>query len=1044
MTLFSPKTITAALATFDFHPSEQQTAAAQRWAALMRDDFLLSQKETALEADFNRYVVQDILGYRSFDATGKATLAVKLAIGPGEVDLALGHFSAAGTQVVAPFELKGPSLKNLDAIMPGRAKTPVQQAWEYANDAIDARWVIVSNQRDLRLYAVGRGRRDYEAFDLTRLDDAGVLKRFVLILGAENLLGGNTQALLERSLREDKDITNQLYKDYSKLRENLLNFIGARHTEIPPEEAIGLAQKILDRVIFIAFAEDTVLLPDDSIRNAVAHESPYAEPSPKWETVKALFDAVDRGNPRLKIPPYNGGLFAPDPKLDTLNIPDHVCEQFAGIAAYDFRSQVSVTILGHIFEQSITDIEQKHAEVRGHAPPKTSKRKREGVVYTPGFVTQFIVEHTIGAHLREHFGALLAAHANGTDKSGAIRWREKGAELQFWRDYLDAIAGLRILDPACGSGAFLIAAFDFLKAEQARVRDRLSELEPGLLVRVGTDTDIEIITRNLYGVDVNTESVEITKLSLWLKTAKHGRQLESLDKTIQCGNSLIEDSDYHHRAFEWRESFPEIFAAGGFDIVLGNPPYVRMELIKPFKPYLEKRYEVVADRADLYAYFFELGVRLLKPGGRLGYISSSTFFRTGSGEALRRYLTTKVEIETVVDFGDLQIFEGVTTYPAIITMRRLNGHAGAGLRFLKADALPDDLTKSFQLSSQAMPRTRLGTGSWRFENDRLDAIRKKMAAGRKTLAEVYGPPLYGIKTGLNEAFVLNRETRDRLIAKDASSADLLMPFLEGDNLKRWRVESDDLWLIYTPKNRIDIENYPAIRDWLTPFREKLEARATKQNWWELQQAQAAYEPSFKAPKVIYPHFNDKPNFSFDEKKFFSNDKSYFIPTPNNGLCAYLNSKLLWYFLSGLAPAVRGGFRELRVQYVEQLPVDFPERDFSAIEFAVRKLAGERLSIIITVSSRLADLGVMVGSFMDWPEMDFADLREKLRKRSKRDIPVAERDEWERYFNARRSEVLTLSTRIRDAEDEINDRVYRLFDLSKDEIALIENVIAGHY
>ena len=252
---------------------------------------------------------------------------------------------------------------------------------------------------------------------------------------------------------------------------------------------------------------------------------------------------------------------------------------------------------------------------------------------------------------------------------------------------------------------------------------------------------MEIITRNLYGVDVNSESVEITKLSLWLKTAKKGRQLESLDETICWGNSLIEDSDFHRRAFEWKSAFPEIFAAGGFDIVIGNPPYVRMELIKSFKPYLEKRYQIVADRADLYAYFFELGVRLLKPGGRLGYISSSTFFRTGSGEALRRYLTDKAAIEAVIDFGDLQIFGGVTTYPAIVTLRRINGHSSDhDLRFLKVNSRPDDLTKAFVTSSQPMRRARLSTGSWRFEGDSLDAIRTKMASGRRTLAEVYGHP----------------------------------------------------------------------------------------------------------------------------------------------------------------------------------------------------------------------------------------------------------------------------------------------------------------
>ena len=217
--------------------------------------------------------------------------------------------------------------------------------------------------------------------------------------------------------------------------------------------------------------------------------------------------------------------------------------------------------------------------------------------------------------------------------------------------------------------------------------------------------------------------MEITKLSLWLKTAKRGRQLELLDETIRWGNSLIEDFIFTDVRLNGVLAFPQILASGGFDIIVGNPPYVRMELIKAFKPYLEKRYRVVADRADLYAYFLELGVRLLKPGGRLGYICSSTFFRTRAGEALRRYLIEKAEIEAVVDFGDKQIFEGVTTYPAILTLRRVNRHTGGpDVRFLKATTLPDYLSKAFSIAAHPMPRARLGAGSWRFESDSLDEI----------------------------------------------------------------------------------------------------------------------------------------------------------------------------------------------------------------------------------------------------------------------------------------------------------------------------------
>jgi hypothetical protein len=1049
MPLFNPKTLDVAVRGFDFKPSDTQRESASRWAKLMRDEFLLRQKETALEADFNRYIVQDVLGYRSFDASGTATVSVKQSVGQGEVDLALGHFSASRTDILAPFELKGPSLKNLDAIMPGRAKTPVQQAWEYANDAVGARWVIVSNQREVRLYAVGRGRRDYEVFDLNRLDEPGILKRFVLLLGAENLLGGETQKLLERSLREDKDITDKLYEDYRAIRENLLQFIRSQHAEVPAEDAIRLAQKILDRVIFIAFAEDTVLLPNDSLRNAVAFADPYGEPKPKWEYLKRLFDAVDCGNPRLKIPPYNGGLFATDPQLDALAIPDHICEQFSGIAAYDFRSQVSVTILGHIFEQSITDIEQKHAEVRGESPPTTTKRKREGVVYTPSFVTRFIVEHTIGAQLHERFEALLTKHSDGEDAKGGIRWRGKGAELQFWRDYLDCIGALRILDPACGSGAFLIAAFDFLKAEQARVRDRLSELEPGLLVHSSADADIEIITRNLYGVDVNAESVEITKLSLWLKTAKKGRQLESLDETIRWGNSLIEDTDFHRRAFEWKSAFPKIFIAGGFDIVIGNPPYVRMELIKPFKPYLEKRYEVVADRADLYAYFFELGVRLLKPGGRLGYISSSTFFRTGAGEALRRYLIEKAEVEAVVDFGDLQIFEGVTTYPAIVTLRRTNGHtSNSDLRFLKADAQPDDLSKRFAASSNRMPRARLSPSSWRFENDRLDTIRKKMAAGRKSLTEVYGSPLYGIKTGLNEAFLLNREQRDALLARDARSSDLLKPYLIGENLRRWHVEDDDLWLIYTPKNRIDIEEYPAVRDYLAPFRKALEKRATKQNWWELQQAQAAYEEFLKHPNVVWRDISKGPTFSFLKTPRYLDCTTFFWPKAPKSLVAFLGSKSFWYQLAGLTPIASGGYCRLKAQYFNQITwIDTLSlaKQVDEIQEASEQRASRNAAFIRRCYDFANSRAVRsAGKLESWHTLDFAGFRTLIKQVFGAEIPISERDEWERYFNARKAEVVELSARVADAEAEINERIYSLFELDQDEVELIDEEIRGQY
>ena len=641
------------------------------------------------------------------------------------------------------------------------------------------------------------------------------------------------------------------------LRLKLLGAVKKADDTIEPLDAIALAQKILDRVLFVAFAEDTGLLPNNTLANAFTARDAY-NPRPVWENFMGLFRAIDLGSEELKIPRYNGGLFRPDEAINALKLPDDVCEGFKTLGDYDFASEASVTVLGHIFEQSIADVERLQAVARGEEeePEKTTgttgRSKRDGVVYTPDYIARFIVAETLGAHIEEVFTDILRGHAKkGADLSdyAAIPWRRKSADLEAWQAYRDKIKALRIVDPACGSGVFLIMAFDFLKAELSRVNDKIAELEgKDIHIEDFLDPDSEILTNNLFGVDVNVESVEIAKLSLWIKTARRGKVLDSLSGSIRVGDSLIEDSNfaYLEHAFTWETAFPNVFAEGGFDVVLGNPPYVRMELLKAMKPYLETRYEVVSDRADLYCYFYERGLRLLKPGGRLGYISSNTFFKTGSGRPLREYLLREATIESVVNFGDLQVFEGVTTYPAILTLKHTAAQKGHELRFWNVDKLPEaNFLATWEAAAGPYPQATMGAGSWELENPALRALRKKIRSDRKTLKEVYGSPLYGIKTGLNAAFVIDTPTKEQLCAQDPRSAEFLKPFLEGKDLKRWRTEPRGLWLIYIPKNRIDINDYPAIRDLMLPHKEKLEKRATKQEWFELQQAQEAYAPYFE-------------------------------------------------------------------------------------------------------------------------------------------------------------------------------------------------------
>jgi type I restriction-modification system DNA methylase subunit len=1029
------------------------------WQTSISRRSIYKQKETALHSHFIQKLLIEVLGYQGFGGD-VWTLAQEQTIGAGRVDVALGEFSANSANIVAPFELKGANTKDLDAIMPGRHKSPVQQAWEYAMDAPGAQWVLVSNYLEIRLYAVGYGRQAYEVWDLSKLTDPVEYARLQWLVSAKQLLSGETRKILEQSEQLEKEITHQLYKEYKTLRENLLHRLSADNPARAPLELIRYAQTILDRILFIAFAEDRGLLPNKTIAQAYQYNNPY-NPRPVWENFKGLFRAIDQGSAALNILAYNGGLFQTDADLESLAVSDELCEAFKELADYDFDSEVSVTVLGHIFEQSITDIEGLQAEATGSVS-SVSKRKQHGVVYTPDHITRFIVDKSLGGHLRAKFAELWNASANKRKKDGT--WIKKGdPEIQFWRDYQRVLRTTRVVDPACGSGAFLVAAFDFLHDDYSRVNAVLADLTGSYDV---FDLDKEILNRNLYGVDVNSESVEITKLSLWLKTAKRNKVLNSLDANIQCGNSLINDPAYTDKPFAWSqrgwplESGEGGNAESGFDVVLGNPPYVRQELISPIKPYLEQHYQVYNGVVDLYAYFFELGLKLLKPGGRLGYISSSTFFKTGSGENLRRVLLDNASLETVVDFGDLQIFEGVTTYPAILTMRKAEPHAEHRLQTLVLDRdIPADLEKHFSKHAVPMSQTHLDVSAWHLENDVLFALRRKITANKPTLKEVYGSPLYGIKTGLNEAFVIDQATRDALVNADPKSADVLKPFLEGKDIKKWSVEPRSLWLIFTRRG-IEIENYPAVVDYLNHFRERLEPKpkdwpkekswkgrkAGSYQWYEIQDTIDYYE-EFEKTKIIWPNLQVKSKFMFDSSGFYINAPAVILPSGDYFLVGLLNSSVTWFFLKNTAISRMQSFLEIKPVYVKQIPIpnatETQKQTIAQIAENCQTTAEIRYQKQEAVRRRIPDLcppereAKLSTKLNHWWLLDFAGFRAEIKKTFKQDIPLAERNDWEHWLNTERTEIDKLSAQLTALEQELNARVYALFELTDDEISLVE-------
>jgi hypothetical protein len=627
-----------------------------------------------------------------------------------------------------------------------------------------------------------------------------------------------------------------------------------------------------------------------------------------------------------------------------------------------------------------------------------------------------------------------------------------------------ALKNLKIVDPACGSGAFLVAAFDFLHQEYEKVNAKIAEVSQSQSV---FDLNKEILQHNLLGVDINSESIEITKLSLWLKTAEKRKKLVSIDDYFKQGNSLgfaqaTPDSD-----FCWQNAFPSIMENGGFDIVIGNPPYVRQELLGKMKPSLQAHYAVYHGVADLYAYFFELGLKLLKPNGMLGFISSSTFFKTDSGEPLRKFLQENATLKKVVDFGDIQVFEGVTTYPAILIFQNAKPQTESEIQFLALEKeLPEKLSDFFKAHCQLMQHSQLRSENWHLNLAELAQLRDKLTVGYPTLKEVYGSPLYGIKTGLNEAFVIDKATKEQLIKQNPKFTQLLKPFLEGKDLKKWHCQPRELWLILMPKGWTQekmgellgeeeswqwLQNhYSAIAKWLEPFEKSAQKRGDKGDfWWELRAC--AYYEEFEKPKIVYNRFMDIPLFWLDSKNYYFNNALNIIPNVSYYELGILISSVSWYLLKANASTMSGGFCQIHGHVLEKLPIP-PSKNQHPITFETYKakeniaqlaqqcqtVAEQRYGLERNTQISITQLKIkkLTRKLQSWWELEFNDFIDELEKQ-KIDIPVKKYAEWHKFLSEAILEHQAFDLQIAILETQLNKAVYELFDLTEEEIKLIE-------
>jgi type I restriction-modification system DNA methylase subunit len=1015
---------------------------------------LKADKETSREQAYNQDFFIKILGYQEKPAS-PYSLEPKATTEKGQLPDAVLSYSDTEKDIkniAAVVELKGAGIE-LDR--PQRREgnmSPVQQGFKYKTQYRSCPFVVVSNFWEFRLYRDNL--LDYEAWTLDDLvseeDDYLLFKSWYVLLNKNSLTTSSgtskTEELLSDIRIEQEEIGKKFYKVYKEARLELLRDIYKNNPQIKKDIDTGVekAQKIIDRVVFACFAEDRGLLPDNTLQRVVKAAETSAFGGSLWNTLKGFFEAIDTGSEKLEIPHgYNGGLFKRDEVLNNLQISDKSLLAVLSLGSYNFDEDLSVTILGHIFEQSISDLEEIKNKVNESQNLETlsqGRRKKDGIFYTPDYIVRYMVDNSLGAYLREQ-------EEKCKDECGLkgdiTEENYEKREVKAYTKYQTVLQNVKVVDPACGSGAFLVYVFDYLLAENKRVA---SILGAGLFS--GENYMKSILKNNIYGVDLNEESVEITKLSLWLKSAEKDKQLTTLDQNIKCGNSIINDDVVAgSKTFDWKKEFSEIFASGGFDVVVGNPPYVRQELLSPYKAYLEKEYKVFAGTTDLFAYFYEKALDILKPDGYMAFISNTFNKTTGAGEVLRGYLQDHSKFEQFIDFGTLVIFEGATTYPVILVLRK--SEKISTFKYFGVDKEDlSSLESGFLAKAISVDQSALLKTGWTFDNNSTKQLREKISV-HKTVTEQFGKSYRGILTGFNEAFIIDGVKKNELVKEDPKSAEIIKPFWEGKDISRWASAVEDKYIIFT-KRGIKIETYPAIQRHLQKFRIQLAPRNTPEikvgrkpgpyEWYEIQDV-VAYYKLFEKPKITWPNLQARGKFCFDDSGKYINAPAVILASGDMALLAILNSSVVWFFLKGVCVVRSGGYLEVKPQYFTNIPVPkFDEEQRKELEQHTENVMQSTKALEIS-SERFKSLVVSEYLIEKWPTklskwwaLEF----EAFVKTFKLKLSLQQKDELLSLFEKYKMECLASDNFIKQSEYEIDRYVYELYKLMPDEIKIIEN------
>jgi len=893
------------------------------------------------------------------------------------------------------------------------------------------------------------------------------------IFSREEVLRGSFDRYVEstKAKRGTAEVDAAFLREIEAWRDLLARNIALRNPNLTTRELNFAVQRTIDRIVFLRICEDRGIEKYGWLQSLLDGGRVYPR----------LCEFFRRADER-----YNSGLFhfSNDPArqeppdeltlnlvIDDKALKDIIKDLYYPDSPYEF-SVLPPEILGQVYEQFLGKVISLTPGHRAKVEYKPEVRKAGGVYYTPSYIVSYIVDNTVGK--------LLA----GLTPSAA--------------------SDLRILDPACGSGSFLIGAYQRLldwhrdwyveklvplleagqttsskevlallpdevqgsggvgtgagtggrggsaasKAGRGRGKKRGSNSSSsngnhfpifqaqGGEWKLTTEERKRILLNNIYGVDIDPSAVEVTKLSLHLKVLEgeseetlskqlklfQERALPDLGENIKCGNSLIgwdilegrpemtEEEIERINPFDWEREFPEIMGRGGFDAVIGNPPYVRQEGLGEFKVYFQEHYQVYHGIADLYTYFIEKGVSLLRPRGIFSYIVGNKWTRANYGQPLRVWLKRQ-HIEEIVDFGDLRVFQKATTYPCIIRISKEAPHDSFQVAQIKTLSFTD-LSDYVEEHRYKVWQSYLEDAGWSLVDESVQRLLEKLRRAGTPLGEYVGGKIYyGIKTGLNEAFVIDEDTRANLIAEDPKSEELIWPFLVGRDIKRYQPPTSDKYLILIPKGWTQEKSnngknalgwfrrsYPAIANHLTPFAEAAQKRYDKgEYWWELRTCD--YYDVFEYTKIIWPGISaEVAAFAYDTAKYYGNDNIQLILNDDLYLLGFLNSHLTHFLLKSICDKVQGGFYRLKIIYISQLPI-------RTIDFFDPQDVARHDKMVGLVERML-------------------DLHKRLAE------------------TKAGHEKTLLSRQIEATDKQIDNLVYELYGLSEDEIKIVEEATAG--